>query len=184
MHLFSTLLYAISANLDCLSIAIAYGIKETRICFLYNLMIAFISSMGTFISMKIGYMITQYIPLQIANHLGSIMISMIGMMMIIKYFIDYHSTSMQTPQIQELTFKEVLFLAIALSINNVALSIGTSITGVPILSATLCSFIFSIIFCALGQKIGSSYLSQILGKYSSVIAGLILLVLGIYEMFI
>ncbi|ORX22526.1 sporulation membrane protein YtaF, partial [Thermoanaerobacterium sp. PSU-2] len=57
MHVISSLLFSISANIDNFTVAIAYGIKKIRIGILSNLLIALVSGIGTFLSMFIGLFI-------------------------------------------------------------------------------------------------------------------------------
>ncbi len=78
--------------------------------------------------------------------------------------------------------KEALTLAIALSINNLALGIGGSIAGLSILITTIFTFIFSILTLLLGLKIGSSCLCNFFGKYSSYISAFIIIIMGITEL--
>ena len=71
MHIFSAVLYAVSANIDALSIGIAYGIKKTHINHQKNFMIAFITMIGTYGAMRFGHFLTNYISLSLADFLGS-----------------------------------------------------------------------------------------------------------------
>jgi putative Mn2+ efflux pump MntP len=71
LHLFSLALMAISANVDSLAVAIACRIKKIKITIGANLTIAIVSSLGTFLSMSIGQMISGYLHRSTANILGS-----------------------------------------------------------------------------------------------------------------
>jgi putative Mn2+ efflux pump MntP len=71
LHLFSIALISISSNTDSFAVAIAYGIKKVKITILANLSIAIVSSLGTFLSMSVGQMISGYLPQSIASKLGS-----------------------------------------------------------------------------------------------------------------
>jgi putative sporulation protein YtaF len=78
LHLFSIALISISSNTDSFAVAIAYGIKKVRITIGANLLIAIVSSLGTFLSMSIGEMISGYLPQSLANTLGSSILISIG----------------------------------------------------------------------------------------------------------
>ncbi|WP_010294227.1 manganese efflux pump [Clostridium senegalense] len=80
--------------------------------------------------------------------------------------------------------KESILLAFALTINNLGVGIGASITGLNIFLTTIFTFIFSLLFIILGYLIGTSYLSKLFGKYASLISGAIIIFLGCYELFI
>ena len=47
MHVLSALLFAVSANIDCLAIGLSYGIQSVKIDARSNLIIAVISTAGT-----------------------------------------------------------------------------------------------------------------------------------------
>ena len=78
LHLFSIALISLSSNTDSFAVAIAYGIKKVRITIGANLLIAIVSSLGTFLSMSIGQMISGYLPRSTASILGSGVLISIG----------------------------------------------------------------------------------------------------------
>ena len=78
--------------------------------------------------------------------------------------------------------KEAISLALALSVNNFALGLGASMSGISIPLTTIFTFIFSILILILGLKIGNSFLSKIFGKYSGLISAIIIIVMGIFQL--
>ena len=80
--------------------------------------------------------------------------------------------------------KESLSLAFALSINNIGLGIGASITGLNIFLTSLFTFIFSLLMLLTGYFLGSYYLSKLFSKRATIVSGLIIIALGVYEIFI
>lgn len=82
LHLLSSVLLAVSSSLDNLGIAIVFGMRRIRLPFTSNLLIAVMTSLGTFVSMKAGeYMFTLLSP-DLANYLSSgIMIAAGGWVM-------------------------------------------------------------------------------------------------------
>lgn len=78
LHILSIALISISSNTDSFAVAVAYGIKKVRITIGANLLIAIVSSLGTFISMSLGEMISGYLPKSIASILGSGVLISIG----------------------------------------------------------------------------------------------------------
>jgi putative Mn2+ efflux pump MntP len=77
-HLLSSILLAISSNVDNFAIGIAYGVKKLKIGFLSNLSIAVVSALGTYISMTLGAIIAKFISDELANILGSIALVILG----------------------------------------------------------------------------------------------------------
>lgn len=80
--------------------------------------------------------------------------------------------------------KEALTLGLALSLNNMGLGVGASVSGLYLWETVLFSFIFSLVFVRLGYIISNGFLGSLLGKYSSLISSLIILSLGLYQMFL
>jgi putative sporulation protein YtaF len=80
LHIFSVALISISSNTDSFAVAIAYGIKKVRITIGAKLLIAIVSSLGTFVSMSVGQIISEYLPHSIARTLGSGVLISIGLL--------------------------------------------------------------------------------------------------------
>lgn len=78
--------------------------------------------------------------------------------------------------------KEAISLALALSINNFALGIGGSMSGISIPLTTIFTFIFSVFILIIGLKIGNSFLSKIFGKYSDLLSAIIIIAMGIFQL--
>jgi putative sporulation protein YtaF len=80
LQIFSIALMSISSNTDSFAIAIACGIRKVRIPLLPNLLIATVSSFGTFLSMSLGQTIGQYLPRSISTILGSGVLISLGIL--------------------------------------------------------------------------------------------------------
>jgi putative sporulation protein YtaF len=205
MHLFSILLFALSANIDNFTVGAAYGIKKIKIGNLSNLIIAIISSVGTLISMTLGLVLSSLIPQYFANIIGNVILIAIGLWFlknfVFKNYIVHKSESKETGGLKRYTeildepekadadssgdidIRETFILAFALTINNFGLGIGASIAGFNIALTTVCTFIFSLLLILLGYRLGKGYLSAFFGKYAELISGIIIIALGLFEMF-
>ena len=195
MHLLSIFLFSVSSNFDNLIIGISYGIKKIRIPIISNLLIAFITFIGTALSMIFGKSLTAYIPIAVSNVIGAIMIIGIGIAGLIKYFHSKKNNQacespspLKNPEKYDkntnnrIEFREAVSLGLALSINNIGLGIGASIGGLHVLPAAIGSFVFSFIFISIGDLLGNGLLSKIIGKYAEVIASFGIIGLGICEL--
>lgn len=202
MDLLSVFLFAISANIDNFTVGIAYGIKKIQIAFISNLLIAFISAVGTFLSMRIGRTLSEFMSVSFANRIGSLVLILIGIWAVMDCFVNQlkkhekrrvsHSNCkrlLDEPELLDkddsktLDVKESAALAFALTINNLGLGVGASITGLSIYITVLFTFVISIFSLVLGSVLGKTYLSKLLGKYAPLISGIVIVVLGIYEYF-
>lgn len=212
MCLISSILLAFSASLDSLIIGIAYGIKKIRIKLSINIIIALIVTLGTFLSMLLGTILGKFIPRYICNYIGAILLIFVGLWITLNYFkeqkisknyycdnddiitndlidsLNYDEilTKNKTADIDgsgNIELKEAVSLALALSINNFALGIGASMSGISISLTTVFTFIFSVLILILGLKIGNSFLSEIFGKYSGLLSAIIIILMGVFQLF-
>ena len=205
MHIFSSILLAFSSSIDSLIIGIAYGVKQIRIKLIINLVISIIVTLTTFLAMCLGHLICDYIPTGICNYIGSSLLIIVGLYILWDYYKKKHKhteenlvefiNSLDYDEIVDLNktadingsgnieISEAITLALSLSINNLALGIGASISGISIFLTTILTFVFSIITMSIGLKLGSWYLSKIFGEYSPLFSAIIIIAMGIFEFF-
>jgi putative sporulation protein YtaF len=200
MHWLTILFIGIAANLDNLGIGVSYSLKSTRIPFVSNLLIAVVSMVAAYLSITAGSLVSQFISLSIANFVGGFLLIFLGFKCIIESFkqeketatVAVHSNSKMTKVMKEpdaldlnndkvISWKESILLGLALAINCLALGLGAGITGVSPLFATISIGIFSILTIAGGTLVGSKLCDSGIGKYSNLAAGLMLVLIGIYE---
>ena len=202
MHILSILFFSISSSSDNFVIGLSYGAKKITINFINNLIVALISCMGTFIAMLFGKMLSSFFYQAHSNIIGSLILILFGLYMLFNSFrkkadentdpTKHHSYNdvLSHPEIVDkdnsktIELKESFILGLILCLNNVGLGVGASITGLNIYLTSLSSLIFSIVFIQLGCFIGGRVLSKKLSSYSESISALIILLLGIYELFI
>ncbi len=79
-HLLSSLLLSTASNVDNFAVAIAYGVKKLKIDIFSNLLISFVSAIGTVLSLSVGAVIGRYLPPAVANLLGSGVLVAIGIL--------------------------------------------------------------------------------------------------------
>ena len=84
MRLLPALLFAISANIDCLAIGLSYGIQSIKIDMRSNLIIALLSTAGTLLSMLAGSSLSGLCSPKAANALGSFLMMGIGLWIMIE----------------------------------------------------------------------------------------------------
>lgn len=192
MYVLSSLLFAISANIDNFVVGTSYGIKKIKIGFVSNFLISLISVAGTLLSMSFSKIIIDFAPKNISNLIGSIILILVGIFTIIKPLSGYkHSDDiLENPEKADkdnssnIDAKESIILALALTVNNVGLGIGAGITGLNIMITSLLTLVFSMLMIRVGYCLGSNYLSKLFNKKATIISGLIIIVLGIFEMYI
>jgi len=196
----SALLFSLSSNLDNVAIGIAYGIKKIKIGIIANLIIATVTSTGTFLSMSIGAYISNFLPHSIANGLGAGVIIVLGVYFITQSIIKFANNTKSkelalknvTDMIEyaeksdsdssgDINMKEALIVAFGLTFNNLGTGIAASITGVSIQFTVISTFILSILTIIFGEAVGTHVLGKFLGKYAPLFSGILLIILGIIE---
>ena len=80
MHWVTIIIVGLAANLDNLGISISYGIRKIKIPLLSNLIICLISMVATYTSVVMGDLLTHFVPLYLANLLGSLLLCAIGIL--------------------------------------------------------------------------------------------------------
>jgi putative sporulation protein YtaF len=209
MHWLTILLIGVAANLDNLGISVSYGLKSTRIPFASNLVIAVISMICAYISITAGELISHFITLKIANIIGGCLIIFLGGKCIVESL--FPKTSSEPGQKQDLeqlrvdsnyskviahpdladinedkviTLKEAILLGLALAMNCLAMGLGAGFTGISPLLATISIGAFSLLSISFGIMIGTKITGNRIAKYSNIISGLLLIMIGIYEIIV
>jgi len=195
MQWLTILLIGVAANIDNLGIGFSFGLKLKRIPFLQNLLIGIISMLLAYISMAAGSLFSNYFSQAIANIAGGSLILALGLWIIfsslplIKNNAHFQKTAWLTrlPKLDKTkntTWKETVFLGFVLGINCLAIGFGAGFTGVSPLLASISIGAFSIISISFGVLLGNSIGNTLIGRYSTIFSGLLLIIIGIYEIII
>ena len=192
-ELLSGALFSISANIDNISIGLSYGVKKVHISILKNIIICVFTSCATFLSMIIGQNIANLFDIKITNMIGSILLIFLGIYPLFKKIYKICRNNKRCiKEIKQkerqnnnyITLKELIAIILTLSLNNIAAGIAASITGVNVISTTICTFIFGSIFLFIGNNLGKKINNKLVEKYSEIISSIILILIGIMELFI
>ncbi|MGC4019169.1 MAG: manganese efflux pump [Muricomes sp.] len=200
MHLIPALLFALSANIDSFIIGISYGIKKSNISLLKSVLISLVTLAGTVSAILMGTKISQYLPSASSQAIGCALLIGLGLYYILKSLFSYLRTKLKKPEVTSneftpdssdnhsikdslLTMKEGILVGLALSINNVGMGIGASITGLKLVPTAIISLLVSVIFLYAGNVIGKTKMPRISDRMADVLSGLILIGLGLYELF-
>ncbi|MBM7656307.1 sporulation membrane protein YtaF [Neobacillus cucumis] len=201
MHLLSVLLIGIASNLDNLGISVSYGLRSTKIPIFSNLIIAFVSMLCAYFSIIAGKFISVFISMRIANFTGGLILICIGIKCIVTSILEENSTSdvkvdsnysqvITHPDLADvnddkiISLKESIFLGFALAINCLVMGLGAGITGISPVLTTFSIGVFSFISIWCGLKLGNKICGKNIGKYSNIVAGLLLIIIGVYEMIV
>jgi putative sporulation protein YtaF len=84
----------------------------------------------------------------------------------------------------DISIKESILLGIALAINCLATGFGAGMTGVNVYAISAATALFSLITILLGLKIGIWCQKYLSGKKADIISGILLIIIGLYEIFL
>lgn len=207
MIFLSPLLLSISSNLNALQVSLDYKQKKIHLPKFIILLIAIITTIGTFISMSLGKFILIFFDPKLGNIFGAALLSFTGIYFIsenirlkkIKAGYDtsyYFESALQYKKIIEnpsiidldksnyIDIKECFNLSVALILNTIYTTFAAGITGININITMFIYFIISIIYLYLGTFNFSIKLVKLIKNHVNLVCGIILIVLGIYEIFI
>ena len=190
MILLLSALCAISANLDTLTVSIAFGIKKVKISFPAAIAISLITTLGTWISMKSGILIANQINYTFLNWIGAVILMGMGIWIIINGIREMnrydllpgmlsHTENADADHSGVIDIKESLTLSLALTVNNLGVGIAAGVAELNIWMTTLFTFLFTLLAMWLGSAFGKSFLAHWLGKYASLISGCIIFIVGL-----
>ncbi len=147
------LLFGLAANVDNLTVGMAYGVKRRWISPAQNLLIAAGTTGITLLALAAGWRVRDALAPGLAETAGGVLLIALAAW---GYWRERAgSTVFAVAETgSRLLLGECFFLAGALSINNIGLAIGEGLGGVFYVPATVSVFGFSVAMLALGQAIG------------------------------
>ena len=171
-----TLLVGISLSMDAFSLALVYGMQ--KITSKDKIVLAIIVGSYHFfmplIGLKIGNYITSYVFLDL-DILVAVIFGVIGIEMII-------SSIKEKEEKIFINILGFLIFGLSVSIDSLTTGIGLNVINNNYLQVAAIFAIVSAIFTYIGLILGNK-LNDKIGKYSTILGGIILIILGIYYLF-
>lgn len=176
MNLIIIVIVAISLSMDAFSLSLAYGtiglekkdiLKLTGIVSIYHF---FMPLLG----LQVGNFIMTYLPVS-PDMIVFCVLVFIGIQMIVESFKNEELSNY-------MTFFELLAFGFAVSLDSFSVGIGLSTLTTNYLSACFIFSLFSGGFTYLGLHLGK-YLNTLIGKTSTILGGITLVILGIIYLF-
>ena len=184
----SALLIATVSNLDNLGVGTAFGMRDTPVSALANLIIASVTMAATAIAMTFGRALSHLIAPSIGSALGSAIIIAVGAGTVTTWIRTIRTPArspipagaLPTNVLHPTTIspREALVLGVALSMNNLGAGVGAGVAGVPALATTLLAGTFSLLAVGGGSRIGWSVGRSAFGRGAPLIGGLVLVAVG------
>ena len=203
-----SLLLVFSISLDSFLASISYGTSKIKIPFSSNLIIDLVSSSIFAISIFLGSIIKNYLPLSFGKYFSFIILILIGIYRLFdsilksyiknkslpskpltfkildfKFVLDIYAdeTKADFDKSKVLTAKEAFYLAIVLSADSLAVGFGSSLNYVNHVEVIALSLIIGILTIPLGCYLGGKLISSIKIDISWV-SGFILILLAFIKL--
>ncbi|WCK56876.1 sporulation membrane protein YtaF [Aneurinibacillus sp. Ricciae_BoGa-3] len=188
----------IASNLDNAGAGISYGVRKIRISTFANFIIALMGFILAMVGGLFGRWIALWITPFVGNVTGMIVLSIIGIWVLCQPFLE---TPVEQPQTSRgsflrilrnpeeadldrsktISFGESIILGIALSVNNLAGGFDAGITHLNILVTSIISGVLSYLCVGVCAYLGSRFVADKLGKHASVVAGILLILVGLHQ---
>lgn len=209
MEYLAPLLFALAVSADGFVAGLAYGVKKIRIPFLPLLVIALSSAAAVTLSMVCGTGLAAILSPQWASRIGALLLMMIGLYFLLTAFretINNIDSSPEEPLFSfsiktlgiivhilkepstadfdssgEISVHEAAFLGLALALDALGAGVGIAMTGLNILFTAFCVGVLKFILVSSGMWFGRNCKGDRMKLASSLISGLILVVIGLME---
>lgn len=209
MHILSTLFFGLAANLDNFGVGVSFGVRKIRIPLPANFLIALTSGVVALASVFTGQILGKYVTW--ANICGALLLAVIGIWVVFQRKSSeldntYAVPAMKTYRVSldpyplviqvikspskadldangVISIKESIALGASLSLNCIATGIGAGLTGLAPVPVALSVMLFSIVTISSGYLTGWKTTAGRFERWSQTLAGLLLVAIGIYEIF-
>ena len=181
-------LLAISVSIDALGIGLSYGMRKSKIPLILNILIGFIVFSMCLIGFLIGNVLSMFFNDFILTLLGSFLLLILGSQIIIKEIIKNREIKRRNIKyegneiynLDEITFKDAIMLAMAISMDAMAAGISASLIGIKTMFFPILVMVAHVIFLNLGMFFGKNVknISNIPQNLWSIISGILLILIA------
>ncbi|MDP7979894.1 manganese efflux pump [Bacillus sp. WLY-B-L8] len=192
------LFIGIASNLDNAGVGIAYGIRKIHISWSNNFIIAFFGFFFTLLAGFFGNWLSLFISSAAANTIGAIVLGSIGVLVLCQPLLSKEGGErkqsnvlmriLRNPEAADfdgsktIGFSEAIVLGVALSINNIAGGFDAGVTNLNLWITAIISGCFSFLCVRFCSYIGKKYLALYLGKWATIIAGALLIIIAVKQL--
>ena len=174
------LLFSMACNLDTVLLSVGYAIKGIRLTFGGSIVIAAITTAITWASLALGSLAAGVLDGGLSDLLGGLVLVGIGAWFLLDYLRHMGKSETDAPP-PECGPWAWVSLAAALAVNNAGVGVAAGVSGLSPLLASGCNFVVTLAFLPLGRALGAGVLGKLLGKYALPLSGVLLIILGLWE---
>ncbi|WP_027634671.1 manganese efflux pump MntP family protein [Clostridium hydrogeniformans] len=181
MSILSILLIAVGLSMDAFAVAVTKGMTITDIRLKDNLKIALCFGLAQGIMPIIGWILgvgfKDYIT-SLDHWIALILLSVLGIKMIYEAVKSKKEETIEEECVQVLNNKEIVILAIATSIDALAVGISFAFLDMSIIASSCIIAIVTFIICSIGVIIGKKF-GDLVSSKAEIIGGFILIIIGV-----
>lgn len=194
------LLIGLAANLDNLGVGVAYGARRIRVPVLPNAIIAALAYGATWFSAVAGGFVARLLPAAVANVTGAVLLMAVGVWVILTQWrrrpeppapaagtgvlrVISAPESADRDNSGTISVGESLLLGAALSINCLTNGFSAGLIGLGAHGTAAVTALFSYLTLWGGSLLGIRYAAAWLGERATVLAGCLLILIGIHQLF-
>ena len=180
--IFQCILLALSASIDALALGLTYGVKNTKMSTMSNIIIFTIVFISSSVSVLVGHYISILFSPTFSVFLGSSLLILLGLYNIYKaIYIPNKSKNFDIDNSNNIDNKEAIALGIAIAVDASCVSLSSGVIGfgtviLPIFMAT-----FHTLFVNCGNYITKSITQKINVSQNilAILSGILLIFLGL-----
>jgi putative Mn2+ efflux pump MntP len=180
-YLLMAIIIGIASNLDNIGIGLSYGTRNVQIPWRSVVVIATTSFLAALIGGISGILVSSVIG-AVASFIGGSILICLGIFVITQAMIQRKRREKAEVHVaNKITVWELGIIAIAQSITDLAVGFGTGVSHINVFETAFSIGFFSFLFLIVPALIGRKYLANWLGNGATVIAGILLIVVGLHQ---
>ena len=190
MTFFTIFILALTLSADDFSVGVAYGLFKTRLSFKRLMIVVLGSATSTYGIMIIGKFIFTSMPDYITTWLSVIILGIIGCKMVYngwKEKDDYSELAKNNPissrDSKSMSFLEIYFVGLGLGVDDFAQALGLAVAGFPIILTVCLLEVAELLALLSGNLLALKGFSKKINGRLSIIPGMVLLLVALYQIF-
>jgi putative Mn2+ efflux pump MntP len=178
-------LIGIGSNLDNSGVGLAYGTEKIRFPHRINGIVNSVGLMIAWLGASLGTAISKVISPSVSTFASALVLCGIGGFILYSAYIRPRiSDRPEQAKLETPSVRQGFLLGVALSVSNLASGFGATVTNSSAIWLTVGSItLWGYFMIWFGNILGIGILAKILGKYSSVVAGLLLIAVGVHQVY-
>ena len=177
----TAVLFAAACNFDTVILSMSYAAKGICISPAHSLLLAGLTTLITWASLALGSGATQVLRGPLPGMLGGLALVGIGLWFVLDWLRRLSPAPEQDGENQAASLWGCVSLAAALAVNNAGIGVAAGASGIAPGWAALANFLVTLAALPLGRRLGTRLAGQLLGRYAVPLSGLLLVVLGLWE---